>query len=322
MVDLHFSNPRGVTVDDKGNIYVADYSDSAVYKVTPQGQVSLVVGAEVKPGGPGRKVEMATPTGVVVDKNGIIYVADADGGTVWKVPATGDVVGITGKPASPSADAKVDAAAVFNGATCVAADQDGNVYVGDTHGHAVRKISPAGVVTTLAGQPSADGASVDGKGTDARFGGPRGIGVDSAGIVYVADEDFGTVRKITPAGMVTTLAGNASATTGSKDGMGAEAIIAAPRGLAVDAKGNVYVACTDEGIIRKIAPNGIVTTLAGKAGETGATDGKGADARFSGPRGMAVDKAGNIYVADADNGVVRKITPEGVVSTVMGTPLK
>jgi sugar lactone lactonase YvrE len=316
--DVEFTNPRGVTVDGDGNIYVAAFSDSAIVKITPQGRSIMVAGPSVKPGDAGRSVELGTPSGVAVDKNGIIYVADADANTVWKIPPTGDVLAFTGLSAAPDV-AKVDPAADFNDPNCVAVDQDGNVYVGDTHSHAVRKISREGVVTNLAGNPAADGANVDGKGAAARFGSPRGIAVDSAGVVYVADEDFGTVRKIMPDGTVTTLAGN-GASSASKDGVGAQAVINTPRGLAVDTKGNVYVACTEEAIIRKITPDGTVTTLAGKLGQTGAQDGQGDAARFSGPRGLGVDKDGNIYVADSDNDLIRKITPDGTVTTVGNAP--
>jgi sugar lactone lactonase YvrE len=112
------------------------------------------------------------------------------------------------------------------------------------------------------------------------------------------------------------IAGDPAATTGSHDGVGAKAVIQTPRGLAVDTKGNLYAADTDEGIIRKITPDGTVTTLAGKLNDAGLADGKGAEAQFAGPRGLAMDKDGNIYVADSDNAAIRKITPDGTVTTV------
>ncbi len=312
-VALHFSHPRGVAVDGEGNLYVADYSDAVIYKVTPQGQVTLAVGATVKPGGVGHKVEMSTPCGVAVDKDGTIYVADADGNTVWKIPATGDVVGFKGKSGSPGD--KAQAGADFAGPTCLALDQSGNLLVGDTHAHAVRKIYRNGLVVTFAGQPTADSASVDGLGGDARFGGPRGIAVDGDGMVYVADEEFDTVRKITSDSVVSTVAGGLPVT------VNAPVELPSPRGLAVDFKGNIYVACTDDNLIRKIAVDRTVTTLAGKAGEAGTADGKGDAARFAGPRGLAADLQGNVYVADSDNGLIRKISPDGTVATVRGTPL-
>jgi streptogramin lyase len=132
----------------------------------------------------------------------------------------------------------------------------------------------------------------------------------------VADEGNSNIRKITPAGVVSTLAG-AAGQSGSADGTGPVARFAAPRGLAADAAGNVYVADTDNHTIRKITPAGVVTTLAGKPGESGNTDGAGAAARFSEPRSVAVDAAGNVFVADSGNGSLRQITPDGVVSTIV-----
>ncbi len=205
----------------------------------------------------------------------------------------------------------------FNYPEEVAVDGDGNVYVAGGGDHTIRKITPAGVVTTLAGVAESSG-STDGTGTDARFNFPYGVAVDRDGNVYVADRDNHTVRKVTPAGVVTTLAGTAGS-SGSDDGTGADARFNYPRGVAVHRDGNVYVADRDNHTIRKITPAGVVTTLAGAAGSYGSTDGTGTAARFSGPHGVAVDGDGNVYVADAYNHTVRKVTPAGVVTTLAGT---
>src|SRR5262249_1844413 len=124
------------------------------------------------------------------------------------------------------------------------------------------------------------------------------------------------ISKVAQDGTLTLIAGNSTDNAASKDGVGAKAVIVGPRGLAVDAKGNLYAADTDEGLIRKITPDGTVTTLAGKPNNQGLADGKGPAAQFGGPRGLAVDKDGNVYVADSDNGVIRKIAPDGTVTTL------
>ena len=216
---------------------------------------------------------------------------------------------------NPGADGTGSAARFYfpNG---VAVDSAGNVYVADTNNYTIRKITPSGVVSTLAGLAGSPG-SADGTGSAARFNDPYGVAVDSAGNVYVADTGNNTIRKITPSGVVSTLAGLAGS-IGSADGTGSAARFFQPYGVAVDSAGNVYVADTNNNTIRKITPSGVVSTLAGLAGSFGSADGTGSAARFYYPEGVAVDSAGNVYVADTGNDTIRKITPSGVVSTLAG----
>ena len=200
----------------------------------------------------------------------------------------------------------------------LAVDAAGTVYVADTNNHTIRKITSAGVVSTLAGSPGIAG-SADGTGSTARFRQPTGVTVDSAGTVYVADTGNYTIRTITPAGVVGTLAGLAGA-GGSADGPGSTARFGSPGGVAVDGANTVYVADTGNQTIRKISAAGVVTTLAGSAGSIGAADGTGSAARFRLPRGVAVDSAGVVYVADTSNLTIRRITSSGLVSTIAGLP--
>jgi PKD repeat protein len=213
----------------------------------------------------------------------------------------------------------VGSAASFDYPCGVVADSAGNVYVADYGSSTIRKITPGGMVSTLAGLAFNYG-SADGTGSAARFEYPFGVAADSVGNVYVADTDNYTIRKITPDGVVTTLAGLAG-NYGSADGTGSAARFYYPYGLAADSGGNVYVADTENSTIRKVTPDGVVTTLAGLAGNYGGTDGTNSAARFSTPTGVAVDSAGNVYVADYGNSTIRKVTPVGtnwVVSTLAG----
>src|SRR5439155_193118 len=201
----------------------------------------------------------------------------------------------------------------------MAVDSAGNVYVADTSNGTIRKATPRGVVTTLAGLAGSIG-SADGLGSAARFYSPYGVAVDSAGNVYVADTFNDTIRKVTPGGAVTTLAGLAGS-GGSADGSGSAARFYYPYGVAVDGAGNVYVADTGNYTIRKVTPGGVVTTLAGLAGSQDGADGTGSAARFSYPSAVAVDTAGNIYVADTDNSTIRKGFPtSSVPAPVLHTP--
>jgi len=172
-------------------------------------------------------------------------------------------------------------------------------------------------LTDFAGMVSQ--GSAEGSGTAASFNEPAGLATDAGGNVYVADSGNNTIRKITPQGAVSTLAGTAGS-YGSADATGPVASFKTPSGVATDAAGNVYVADTANSTIRKITPQGAVSTLAGTAGVLGSADGQGAAASFRNPYGLATDSAGNVYVADTGNNTVRKISAGGLVSTLAGTP--
>ncbi len=205
--------------------------------------------------------------------------------------------------------------AQFNSPNGLAFDQLGNLYVADILNNTIRKVTPAGVVTTLAGTAGVTG-SADGAGPAAQFNQPDGMAIDSGDNLYVADYGNDTIRMVTPAGVVTTLAGVAGL-AGSANGTGNGALFSGPRAVTLDPAGNLYVS-DGSNTIRKIAPGAVVTTLAGTAGVTGSADGQGAAAQFNGPRGLRVDAAGNLWVADRDNDLIRMISPAGLVTTVAG----
>ena len=208
-------------------------------------------------------------------------------------------------------------AAQFSNPFSIAVDTAGNFYVADPAAHVIRKITAAGVVTTLAGTPGSAG-SLDGVGSAARFNGPQGVAVDGSGNIYVADTNNHTIRGISPSGNVLTLAGTAGS-VGSTDGVGTVARFTYPYSLAIDNFGTIYVSDTFNHMIRRVASNGTVSTMAGAAGVRGTTDGTGTGARFAYPTGIAADAQGFIYVADSNNGTIRKITQGNVVTTYAGT---
>ena len=257
------------------------------------------------------------PAALAVDAAGNVYVADSGNNTIRKITSAGVVSTLAGLTGSSGSADGTGSAARFFAPQGIAVDAASNVYVGDTANFTVRKITPAGVVSTLAGSAGSSG-STDAAGSAARFAAPQGIAVDAAGTVYVADSSNFTIRTISPAGVVSTLAGSPGS-LGSADGIGSAARFFNPTSVAVDAAGNVYVTDFSNHTIRKITPAAVVTTLAGSVGNLGSTDGTGTAARFSNPRGAAVDAAGNVYVADFNNNTVRKITPAGVVTTMAGT---
>jgi hypothetical protein len=258
------------------------------------------------------------PNALAVDLNGTVYVADTPNHTIRKITMDGVVTTFAGLAGNPGSTDATGTAARFEEPRGIAVDAAGNLYVGDTGNYTIRKVTPAGVVTTLAGTAGVFG-STDATGSAASFYHPHGVAVDSAGNVYVADQTNHTIRKVTAAGVVTTLAGLAGQ-EGSDNGTGSVARFSYPRAVAVDAAGTVYVADSNNHTIRVVTPLGEVTTLAGLAGNDGHADDTGAAARFNEPNGIAVTSTGMIFVADTYNFSVRRVTPGGVVTTIAGQP--
>ena len=228
--------------------------------------------------------------------------------------ATADVKTLVGDLDPGNADGPLNKAGLSTPRGLVADASGLAVYVADTSNNQIRKITASGV-TTLAGSNNHAGYA-DGTGVNALFYWPQGVAVDASGNVYVADTHNNMIRKVTPAGVVTTVAG--STTPGHSDGTGAQASFFGPWNLALDAAGNLIVADTGNSMIRKVTPAGVVTTVAGVAGVYSYIDGPAATATFNTPAAVATDNAGNIYVIDAYNHGVRKISPGGTVSTLAG----
>lgn len=302
-----FNSPTGVAVDSSGNVYVVESVNNTLRVITAVSDVTTLAGTAGTVGSTDSTNSAArfkTPSSVAVDTSGNIYIADYGNHTIRKVTSTGTVTTFAGLAGSPGTADGTGTAARFNSPAGVAVDSSGNVYVADAANCCIRKITPGGGVTTLAGTAGTFGTT-DGTGAAARFFLPFGVAVDSSGSVYVADTYNQTIRKVTAGGVVTTFAGTAGS-PGSTDGTGTAALFRSPRSVAVDSSGNVFVADYDNDVIRKISSAGVVLTLAGSAGVKGSTDADGAAARFRGPSGIAVDIAGNIYIADSGNHTIRR----------------
>ncbi len=312
-----FNGPNGLAVDASGNVYVGDSVNHVIRKITSGGVVSTLAGTAGAGGsadGTGAAAQFYNPLGLAVDSLGNVYVCDSNN-KIRKVTAAGVVTTLSGSGLLGSVDGAAGVAR-FNSPYGVTLDPAGNLFIAETGNDIIRKVTSAGDVSTFAGATAPSGNTV-GTRYLARFNEPTGVAVDGFGNVYVADRINNKVRKILPGGVATNFAG--SGTTGSLDGAGTGAQFTYPCDLALDASGNIYVADTSNQLIRKITSAGVVTTLAGSAGLSGSTDGTGSGARFNGPQGVAVDGAGNVYVGDTGNHVIRKITSAGVVTTLAGS---
>jgi DNA-binding beta-propeller fold protein YncE len=304
-----FNQPWSVTVDAAGNAYVADTSNHVIKKVTPAGVVTTFAGTlgfvGTTDGGVGTGRFRYPESIVWSSTTGKFYVADSGNHTVRVVAADGTVSTLAGQAGVSGTTDGTGTAALFNGPTGVTLDGSGNIFVADTTNNEIRRVTPDGVVTTFVGQTTA--GTSDGAGTSAQFSSPHGLAVDAAGNLFVADTGNHTIRKVTPDGTVSTFAGIAG-TIGADDGPVASATFYNPTALAFDSAGNLYVADRGNNVIRLITPGGTVTTVGGQIGASGSLDGTGDNARFNGPNGIAIDGAGNLYVADTFNSTLRKGT--------------
>jgi len=255
--------------------------------------------------GEGTSASFAGPQGLAIGSDGAVFVADVRNHTIRKIMADGTVSTLAGRPGVSGAIDASDGSATFNSPTGVAVNSSGDVFVVEFGGHKVRRITAAGAVTTFAGTGVA--GSDDGPGVSASFSNPYGIAIDTNDNVYVADWGNNLIRKITPAGVVSTLAG--SGVPGAADGNGTAASFQRPQALAVDASGNVFVADTSNNKIRKITPDGETTTFAEST----------ADSQFNSPSGISLDSDGYVYVADYGNNVIKRISPSGALSILAGS---
>lgn len=256
-----------------------------------------------------------SPVSLVTDAAGNVYVADRNNNCIRKITVDGAVTTIAGNGERGYADG-TGITAKFNSPYGVAVDANGNIYVADSGNHCIRKITPSGVVSTLAGM-AGSGDFVDGTGSEARFNYPYSLAIDKSNNIFVADLNNNRIRKVTPSGVVTNFVGNGQGYF--QDGTLATATMYNPLALIFDPAGNLYVG--QSWFIRKITPEGTVSLFAGNPDDVrgfGYVDGPGLAAKFYYIYGLAADKKGNLYATDQNNNVVRRITPDGMVSTYAG----
>jgi hypothetical protein len=317
-----FNGPYGVCVDHAGNVYVADACNHRIRKISASGDTTTLTGNGHAgyvdgTGGANGTTQFNYPYSVAIDRDGNLYVADASNHRIRKISASGDTTTLAGNgtPGFYDGTGGAQGSTQFETPFDVAVDQDGCVYVAETYANRIRKITPDGTTTTLAGNGTpgfADGTG--GPNGTTQFNSPYAVDVSAEGIVYVADNLNNRIRKISPDGTTTTLAGNG--TPGFKNGTGGPngaTQFHNPTGICIAANGTIYVADSLNDSIRTITPDGTTTTLAGNQthGHTDGTGGPNGTAEFSLPFRVAVHNPlgtqETIYVADSDNNAIRKI---------------
>jgi uncharacterized protein (TIGR03437 family) len=292
------NQPQGLAADRGGNVFIADTGSSTVRQVARNGVITTFVGS----GGPGSGGnELNGPQGVAVDASGNIYIADTQNARVQKV-AGSTVSTLAGN-------------SNFYTPVGGAVDASGNVYVADLNNNVVRKVSPSGSVSTAAGTGAAGFSGDGGAATSALLNGPQGVAVDATGNLYIADSGNHRIRMVTPSGTITTIAGNGLPGFTGDGGPATLAQIGAPGGVAVDTAGNLYLS-DSTALVRKVNPVGFIFTIAGNGTQGYSGDGGAATAaQLNGPTALAVDAAGNVYVADTANNAVRVLQPQaGTIS--------
>jgi len=313
-----FRGPYDLATDSQGNLYVADRLNHIIRKISAAGLVTTVAGVAGQGGtndGPAALARFYEPSGVVVDAEGNVYVADNYNHTIRRVSAAGTVITLAGAPETQGDADGRGSQARFSYPTCLAFGPDGHLYVTDSLNHRIRRVTVQGEVTTYAGSSR---GSADGPTLDAQFRSPDGLAFDAVGNLVVADTGNHTLRRISRTGQVTTLAGSAGV-VGVADGTGGQARFNGPTRLASDGT-DLYVTDAFNQTIRRVTSAGEVSTFAGQPGVSGYQDGPAAGARFNGPNGILRTAYGEVLVTEWFNHLIRKVSSDRQVSTFGGLP--
>ena len=312
-----FRTPDGVAVDAEGNVYVADGNNNRVRRIDASGTVSTIAGTGLQgasgDGGPATEAQLFNPSGIALDGNGNILVASSLGHCVRKIDGAGIITTIagTGEEGS-SGDGGPAIEAQLNRPNAIAVDGEGNVYVAEYGSHRVRKIDTAGIITAFAGTGVRGHGGDGGPATDAKLDFVRGLAVDSAGNVYLTDINQARVRRVDRGGTIGTVVGTGTRGWSGDDGPATQARIATPAGIAVDSEGSLFLTEFWAGRIRKVDPDGIITTIAGTGRKESTGDmGLAVEASLDRPSGIAIDTMGNLYVTEAYGHRVRKLRAVG-----------
>lgn len=323
------NQPYGVNVDSGGNVYIADYGNSRIRKITTDGIINTVAGIGTGlgsnsgysgDGGPATAAQLAGPMAVAIDRSGNLYIADFGNNKVRKITPAGIISTIAGTGSRDyGGDGGLATAAMLN-PSGIAIDTASNLYIADQANNRIRKITTDGVITTVAGNGTYGGNGDGGLATAAQLGHPYGVAIDSASNLYIADYGNCRIRKVTPAGVISTVVGNGSKGYSGDGGSATAAQISNPYAVAVDSAGSIYIADNENRRIRKVTSDGVIRTVAG-TGSSGkrlyGDDGPATEATLF-PYGVFIDSENNLLIADVGGMAIRKVTADGVIRTIAG----
>ena len=309
--------PSGVAMDGAGNLYIADRDNERIRKVDTNGVITTVAGNGTNgyagDGGAATNAELANPIGVAADGTGNLYIADFINNRIRKVDTNGVITTVAGNGVKGYAgDGGTATNAELANPTGIAADGTGNLYITDSINSRIRKVDTNGLITTVAGNGVIGYAGDGGAATNAELGLPSSVAVDGTGNLYIADEFTFSIRKVDTNGVITTVAGNGAFGYAGDGGEATHAELNSPTSVAMDGAGNLYIADMHNQRIRKVDANGVITTVAGNGTNGYAGDGGAAtNSELNLPHSVAVDGVGNLYIADAGNMRIRKVSVAG-----------
>ncbi|RAJ96008.1 putative secreted protein (Por secretion system target) [Larkinella arboricola] len=323
-VQANLSSPNGVAVDTQGNLFIADFGNNRIRKVTANGTISTVAGTGTQgftgDGGPATTASLRHPRGVAVDTQGNLFIADLDNQRIRKVSSGGIITTVAGNGTYGSGgDGGPATSAGIGSPYGVAVDKQGNLFIADGSNNRIRKVSPTGIITTVAGNGTYGFSGDGGPATSAQLSSPSSVAVDAQGNLFIADASNYRIRKVATNGLIYTVAGNGPIGDGGDGGPATSAQLNLPTGVAVDSQGNLIIADMGNRRIRKVSANGIINTIAGNGTENyGGDGGPATEARFHFPTDVAVDAQGNLFIVDQFNSRIRKVAPNGIITTVAG----